>query len=74
MPLTHYGSAMSTARVLTVLYELDLAHEFVHVDIAKGEHKTPAYGAKQPFGKVPVLDDGGFEVFESRAMCRYLFR
>jgi glutathione S-transferase len=46
--------------------------EFVLVDMAKGEHKQPAYLARQPFGQVPALEDDGFEMFESRAMARYI--
>jgi glutathione S-transferase len=46
--------------------------EFVLVDMAKGEHKQPAHLARQPFGQVPALEDEGFELFESRAMARYI--
>ncbi|KAF8212788.1 glutathione S-transferase [Mycena galopus ATCC 62051] len=28
--------------------------------------------AMQPFGQVPVLDDDGFLLYESRAICRYI--
>jgi glutathione S-transferase len=38
----------------------------------QGEHKSPAFLEKQPFGQVPYLDDDGFILFESRAMARYI--
>jgi glutathione S-transferase len=46
--------------------------EFVLVDLMKGEHKQPEYLERQPFGQVPALDDDGFRLYESRAICRYL--
>lgn len=30
--------------------------------------------AMQPFGQVPVLEDDGFFVYESRAICKYIER
>lgn len=72
MVLKVYGSAMSTARVLVTILEKGLPYEHVFVDIGQGEHKTEDFKQLQPFGKVPVLDDDGFVMFESRAICRYL--
>ncbi|MBK8258479.1 MAG: glutathione S-transferase N-terminal domain-containing protein [Polyangiaceae bacterium] len=69
-----YGHPMSTCtrKVLTVLGEKGHKADFVLVDITKGEQKMPDHLARQPFGVVPALDDDGFVLFESRAMCRYL--
>jgi glutathione S-transferase len=74
MVLKLYGSAMSTSRVLVTILEKELPYELILVDISKGEHKSEEYKKLQPFGKVPVLDDDGFLMFESRAICRYLAR
>ncbi len=69
-----YGHPMSTCtrKVLFTLHENATPHEFHLVDFAKGEHKQPAFMARQPFGQVPALEDGGLELYESRAMMRYL--
>jgi glutathione S-transferase len=69
-----FGHPMSTCtrKVLTTLVETDQAYELVVVDFAKNEHKGAAHLARQPFGQVPALQDGDFELYESRAMCRYL--
>ncbi len=69
-----YGHPMSTCtrKVLMTLAETETPFEMIVVDFAKGEHKGEAHLRRQPFGRVPALEDGGFELFESRAMCRYL--
>ncbi|TRM64616.1 thioredoxin-like protein [Schizophyllum amplum] len=74
MVLTLYGKPMSTCtrRVAVVLVEKQVLFKFVPVDFSTGEHKTPEHLAKQPFGQVPYIDDDGFIVFESRAICRYI--
>jgi len=74
MVLKLYGSAMATSRVLVTILEKELPYELILVDIAKGEQKREDYKKLQPFGKVPVLDDDGFVIFESRAICKYLAR
>jgi len=76
MPIKVYGLAQSTCtqRVLTTLIEKGLGYELIKIDFVAGEHKTPKYlEEKQPFGVVPVLiDEDGFKIYESRAICRYL--
>src|SRR5262245_27719813 len=69
-----FGHPMSTCtrKVLMTLAETGTAHELVVIDFAKGEHKQPPHTNRQPFGQVPTLQDGSFEMFESRAMCRYI--
>ncbi|HSN97886.1 MAG TPA: glutathione S-transferase N-terminal domain-containing protein [Candidatus Nanopelagicales bacterium] len=69
-----YGHPMSTCtrKVLTTLAEKGVEAEFQLVDIMKGEQKVPSFLAMQPFGVIPVIDDGGFVLYESRAICRYL--
>jgi len=69
-----YGHPASTCtrKVLCALAEKGVEFEFVLVDIMKGAQKTPEHLALQPFGVVPVLDDDGFVLYESRAILRYL--
>jgi glutathione S-transferase len=74
MVLKLYGSAMSTFRVLTTILEKELPYELIRVNIAKGEQKSEDYNKLQLFGKVPVLEDDGFIMYESRAICKYLAR
>ncbi|RZC93550.1 hypothetical protein C5167_021500 [Papaver somniferum] len=74
MALKLYGFPMSspTACVMTCLAEKEVEYELVNVDLSKGEHKFPAYLAKNPFGQIPVLEDGSVTLFESRAITRYI--
>lgn len=69
-----YGHPLSTCtrKVLTTLAEKGHAAEFVLVDITKGEAKKPEYLARHPFGVIPLLEDGDFSMYESRAIIRYL--
>ena len=74
MTLKIYGSPYSTCnqRVLVVCEEKQIPYEKITLDFMKGEHKDPEYIKLHPFGRVPVLDDDGFIVYESRAIVRYL--
>jgi len=49
-------------------------YELIPINLAKNEQGTAQFREKQPFGKVPVLDDDGFLVYESRAICKYVAR
>ncbi|CAK8566211.1 unnamed protein product [Lathyrus sativus] len=68
-----YGSVRAACpqRVLACLIEKGIEFEIVHVDLDKGEQKQPEYLLLQPFGQVPVIEDGDLRLFESRAIVRY---
>jgi glutathione S-transferase len=59
-------------RVQLMLSLLQLPCEPVDVDLAAGEHKTPAFLATNAFGQVPVIQDGDFTLADSNAILVYL--
>ncbi|CAE7051139.1 unnamed protein product [Rhizoctonia solani] len=73
---TIHGHPFSTCtkRVMAACNEIGLKYKIVTVDIMNKEQKTEEYLAtKQPFGVIPVLvDEDGTQIYESRAICRYL--
>ncbi|PFH45941.1 hypothetical protein AMATHDRAFT_77876 [Amanita thiersii Skay4041] len=74
MVLKLYGFSISTCsrRVGTVLHEKNVPFELYEVDLGKEQHKSLAHLEKQPFGQIPYIDDDGFILYESRAICRYI--
>jgi glutathione S-transferase len=64
--------SINTRKTLMTLAEKGHEAELVLVMVPKGEQKLPAHLALNPFGKVPVLDDDGFVLYETRAINRYL--
>src|SRR5581483_5898936 len=67
----HPMSANSRAATLVAL-QLKAPVELVFVDLAKGEQRLPAYLKLNPNHRVPVLEDGDFYLWESRAIMQYL--
>jgi len=59
-------------RVQLLLSLLNVPTELVEVDLARGEHKQPAFLAINPFGQVPVIDDNGTLLADSNAILVYL--
>lgn len=51
---------------------LELDVEIIPVDLLKGEQRSPEFLKLNPVGKIPVLDDDGFVLSESRAIMAYL--
>jgi len=71
MKLYGFGPTRA-ARCLWLLRELEQPFEYVSVDLATGEHQQPAFLAINPYGRVPVLEDGDLRIRESVAICTYL--
>jgi len=72
--LNIYGHflSMPTNKVRLCVSYLGLPHDYHHVDLQKGEHQTPEYLAINPAGRVPAIDDDGFLLSQSDAICKYM--
>jgi glutathione S-transferase len=72
MKLHDFPFSPNCRKVRAVAYELGIAFEHVPVDLVRGEQRAPAVLARNPTGKVPVLEDGDLVLWESTAILRYL--
>jgi glutathione S-transferase len=70
--LYDYPDCPFCQKVRVVLAEKDLEYERVHVDLHKGEQKTPEFLKLNPYGKVPVLVDEDTVVYDSTIINEYL--
>lgn len=62
----------SGSHVQWALEELGLSYEYIKLDRAKKEHRSPDYLAINPNAKVPALVDGNERYFESLAILLHL--
>uniref|UniRef100_A0A6M2CGS4 Putative glutathione s-transferase n=1 Tax=Rhipicephalus microplus TaxID=6941 RepID=A0A6M2CGS4_RHIMP len=54
--------------------EIGVQLSIKEINCAKGEHRSAEFIKKNPFHKVPTIDDGGLIVYESNAIAYYLLR
>lgn len=59
-------------RAELMLALLGLRFEAVDIDLVNGEQKSAGFLAKNPFGQVPVLEDGDITIADSNAILVYL--
>jgi len=59
-------------RVKIALHEKGLAYDRVTLNLVKKDQKRPEHLRLNPYGKVPVIDDGGQVLFESCIINEYL--
>jgi glutathione S-transferase len=74
MKVYEYKAFPNPWRVRIALAEKGLTEqvEFVQVDVPQGEHKQPAFLAKNPAGAVPLLElDDGTCIAECTAITEY---
>jgi len=68
-----YGMLQSRAlRPLWAAEEAGGDYEFHPVNMSNGEHHEEWFKSMNPCGKVPVMTDGDFTLFESPAICEYI--
>ena len=72
MKLHDFAFSPNCRKVRAVAYELGIELEYVPVNLVRGEQRSPAFLARNPNGRVPVLEDGDFVLWESVAIVRYL--
>lgn len=51
-----------------------IEHEVIYVDLPKGAHKKEDFLTLNPFGQVPVIEDGDTVICDSNAILIYLAR
>ena len=59
-------------KVIALKNHLGINCDMQIVDLGKGDQHTPEYIAMNPNGKMPVLEDDGFVLWESNAILFYL--
>ena len=72
--LTIYGrtNSVNVQKVLWCLAELELPYTRVDAGLEHGKNTEPWYLALNPNGRVPLMQDGAFTLWESNTIVRYL--
>jgi glutathione S-transferase len=72
--LTIYGrtNSANVQKVLWCLAELGVPYQRIDAGLAHGRNNEPWYLALNPNGRVPLLVDGAFSLWESNTIVRYL--
>lgn len=68
------NNSSNVQKVMWCIGELGIAHERHDAGRQFGIVNEPAYKAKNPNAKVPMVEDGGVVLWESNAICRHLAR
>jgi glutathione S-transferase len=74
LPLVHYHAPNTRSASIRWLFEElgNPPHELKALNLSKGDHKTPAFMAINPMGKVPAIVHGGTVITEAAAIALYL--
>jgi glutathione S-transferase len=72
MKLYQHPFSPNCQKVIALAHEVGVPLELATVELFKGEARTPAMRAKNPNGKLPILEDGDFVLWESTAMLAYI--
>ena len=70
--LYHDVPSTNCNRVKIVMAEKGLSWEGIWVKLGKMEQKSPEHLKRNPYGKIPVIDDDGKLLFESCIINEYL--
>ena len=68
----YYVPTTRSIRIAWLCEELGIAYERIDMALSDDELRTPQMLARNPFGKVPAIEDGDVTIFESGAIIEYL--
>ena len=68
----HFAPQSRAVRTLWLLEELGLDYELNHMAFHPKDLKSDEHRARQPLGRIPVLEDGDVMIFESGAIADYI--
>ncbi len=72
MRLYHHPLSSNARRAVMTALHLGAPVDLVPIDLGKGAQRKPDFLKLNPNGKVPVLEDGSFVLWESHAIMQYL--
>ena len=72
LKIHHHPFSTYSRRVRIALLEKNIPAELIEVDMMSRAHRSPAYLALNPYGRVPTLEEDGFVLYESTAILEYL--
>ncbi|TAL56817.1 glutathione S-transferase family protein [Pandoraea sp.] len=72
MRLYDFELSGSCYKIRLLLNMLDLKCELKNVDFVNKEHKSDAYLALNPFGEIPIFEDGDLRLRDAQAILVYL--
>ncbi len=70
--LYDYELSGSCYKVRLLLHFLQIQYQAIPVDFVEGEHKREPFLAINPFGELPVLEDGELVLRDAQAILTYL--
>jgi glutathione S-transferase len=68
----YYCETLNPRKACAVARYLHSPVDFIRVDLPHGEHRKPPFFAINPNGKVPVLQDGDWSLWEANAIMCHL--
>ena len=72
MKLYYFPPSPNSRRAHAIAIHLQLPIDFQLINLHKSEQRTPEFLALNPTGRIPVLQDGDFVLWESTAIMQYL--
>ncbi len=72
MKLHHHPVSVHAHRAVLFASLLGVPHQLIEVDLAAAAHKSPEFLKLNPFGQIPVLEDGDLVIADSNAILVYL--